>query len=86
MRHENDPIVIGMRERQEREYNKGETYFFFVNEEIKFGELDGPVDNKSGLMYLKVETTDKRGRPAIKWYMIHRRWLMTPNDTLSLLN
>ena len=87
------PPIKGLKERAERDYHAGETYYFCLKGKVMFGVLHGDVDKKdpNAEVYIKVECekgdTDKNGNPIdFRYYMIKKDWLLDPSDLLGLMN
>ena len=79
------PIPVGLYERASRTVKKGDKFFVFYYGRLIYGEVDG--NTRGNEIYLKTEVTDHEiNSKQTVWYIVNRKWLLTPADYYSLLN
>lgn len=81
--------IIGMAARASRPINKGDRFHFFINGKKHFGAVDSQTNSEVYIRTVKhADTLNEYGRREVitMWYIINKRWLLTPADLFSLLN
>jgi hypothetical protein len=80
--------IVGLIARGNRTIKKGDKFHFYIDGTKHFGSVDSEDNNGEVYMRTEYEGLNQYGRPAniIKWYIIHKKWLLDPSDLFGMLN
>lgn len=80
--------IIGMIARANRTIQIGETYHFFINGTKYFGRIDSIPNNIEVYIRTEATRTNQFGQHELitVWYIINKKWLLSPADLFGLLN